>query len=300
MLRAQLTEEKRCYNHPHRVVKTACARCRTPFCDECLTTRTEEQFARIVARDERHPLPLFCDRCIEELEALGLVEAERRRPWWQRLRPTRADVQRSAVYVAVIAVVMVPMAIAVRNVASTTLTPEEVARFAIGLRGTFQTAEGTDFLSEPFGGRFIRASEPARPNYGHKSLIDTFANASVPGWRSADATLPQEMVFALPTPLAINKVILRPQPTEPEDTWVKEFEVLVSTTGPDEAFTPVGRWTLDPGQARAATDPDRPNPPRFEFPETNARWVMLRVLSNNGSADYTSLAEFEVYWNKRA
>ncbi|MDQ3702023.1 MAG: SUN domain-containing protein [Chloroflexota bacterium] len=299
MLRAQLTEAKRCYNHSHRVVLTACARCRIPFCDDCLTTRTEEQFARIVARDERQPLPLFCDRCIEELEALGVAEAERRRPWWQRLRPTRAALQRAAIYVAVIAVIMVPMAIAVRNVASTTLTPEEVARFAIGLRGTFQTAEGTDFLSEPFGGRFIRASAPARPNYGHQALIDTFANSTVPGWRSADAMLPQEMVFALPTPLAVSKVILRPQPTEPEETWVKEFEVLVSTTGPEGAFTSVGTWTLDPRQARAGTDLERPNPARFEFPETNARWVMLRVLSNNGSTDYTSLGEFEVYWNKR-
>ena len=299
MLRAYLSEEKRCYNHPNRVVGTSCARCRLPLCDECLTTHTEPVFARIVAADERRPPPSFCSRCVEELEAIGAAEAERHRPLHQRLRPTRAGLQRAAIYAAVLTVIMVPMAFAVRNVASTTLTPEEVARFAIGLRGSFQTVEGTNFLSDPFGGRFISASHPARPNYPHTRLIDTFANTAVPGWRSLEATVPQEMVFALPSQLAVSKVILRPQPNEPEGTWVKEFEVLVSTEGPDRGFTSVGKWTLDPVQARAGTDLERPNPPRFEFPETQARWVMLRVLSNNGSTDYTSLAEFEVYWNSK-
>ena len=83
-----------------------------------------------------------------------------------------------------------------------------------------------------------------------------------------DTTVPQEMVFALPNPLPLNKVILRPQPTDPEATWVREFEVLVSTEGPEQGFTSVGRWTLDPVQARAGTDLERPDPARFEFPET--------------------------------
>ncbi|MGH2356085.1 MAG: discoidin domain-containing protein [Chloroflexota bacterium] len=256
-------------------------------------------FAQVVAKDEKNPPPLFCDRCVAELEALSVVEAERHRPWWQRLRPTRAGLQRVAIYLAVIAVVMVPMAIAVRSVASTTLTPEEWARFAIGLRGTFQTAEGTDFLSQPFGGRFIRASVAARPNHPPSRLIDTFANETVPGWRSVDASVPQELVFALRTPLQINKVILRPQPTEPEATWVRDFEVLVSTESADAGFTSVGRWTLDPQQARAGVDLEHPNPPRFEFPEVSAKYVMLRVLSNNGSPDYISLGEIEVYWVER-
>jgi hypothetical protein len=264
-----------------------------------LTTRTEEIFARIVASDERNPPPLFCARCVEELEALGEVEAARRRPWWQRARPGRAGLRRAAIYAAVISVFLVPMAIAVRNVATTPLTPEEMARFLIAMRGTFQTAEGTDFLAEPFGGRFIRASHPAQSNNGPHRLLDTWANANVPAWRSADASLPQELVFALPEELAVNKVILRPHPTEPEATWVRDFEVLVSTSGPDRGFASVGRWTLDAEEARAGVDLEQPNPTRFEFPETQARWVMLRILANNGSQDYTSLGEFEVYWIKQ-
>ncbi|HEX2035324.1 MAG TPA: discoidin domain-containing protein [Chloroflexota bacterium] len=302
MLRAYLTEEKRCYGHPHRVVRTSCARCKTPFCDECLTTHTEGIFERVVAKDEKHPPPLFCERCVHELEALEAAEAERRRPWWQRLRPTRAGLQRAAIYLAVVAVIMVPMAFAVRNIASTTLTPEEIARFVVGMRGTFQTEEGTDFLQEPFGGRFISASHPARPNHGHERLIDTFFSVPVPGWRSADATLPQEIVFALPQPMPVNKVILRPQPNEPEDTWIKEFEVLVSTEGPNGHFTSLGRWTLDIPAARAgveAPEGQRLQPPRFEFEDAPARYVMLRVYSNHGSQEYTSLGEFEVYWVKR-
>ena len=90
MLRAHLTETKHCYLHPHRVVTTQCARCKTPYCDDCLETRDTGLFARIVAKDERNPAPLFCERCVDEVEALEAMEAERRRPLYQRVRPTRA------------------------------------------------------------------------------------------------------------------------------------------------------------------------------------------------------------------
>ena len=299
MLRAHLTDQKRCYDHPHRVVLTACARCKTPFCDECLATRTDGVFAAVVARDEKQPPPLFCRRCVEELEVLNQAEAARRRPLWQRLRPTRAALRRAAIYLAVISVLMVPMALAVRNMASTTLTPEEMARIKIGLLGTFETPEGTNFLSTVRGGTFIRGSAPARPDHDGKRLIDTYAAVEVPGWRSADASLPQDLVFSLPSTLPLNKAILRPQPTEPVETWVRDFELLVSTESADAGFTSIGRWTLDVEQARKSVDPQRPEPQRFEFPQVPARYVMLRVLSNNGSRDYTSLGELEVYWVRK-
>jgi hypothetical protein len=304
VLRALLTESKRCYDHPHRIVQTACARCRTPYCDECLTTRRDGLFARIVAQDERAPAPLFCERCVGEVEALQALEAERKRPLRQRLRPTRAGVHRAAVYVAVVAVLLVPMALLVRNLAATTLTPEELARFKIGLLGTFQTAEGTNFVSQVYGGSFLRASSPAQAGRDPSRLIDTWATPATPGWRSLDASVPQELVFALPRPLKVNKVILRPQPDEPPETWVKDFEVLVSSVSADGGFERVVAGSVDLQRARAAVDPDRPGEPasgaaRFEFPEAAARYVMLRVLSNHGSAAYVSLGEFEVYWVRK-
>ncbi len=299
MLRAYLTDQKRCYLHAHRTVTTACARCRTPYCDECLSTRTDGLFAQVVARDERHPPPLFCARCVEEVEALAALEAERKRPFWQRWRPTRAGLHRAAIYAAVITAVLVPIILVSRNLATTPLTPEEFARFKFGLMGGFQTQEGTNFLNTVYGGRFIRASAPSAPGRDPSRLIDTWANVEVPGWRSQDAQFPQELVFALPRQLLVNKVILLPHPLDPAETWVNEFEVLVSTQSAESGFTPVLRGALSLEQGRAVLERDSARWPRFEFPETSASYVMLRVLSNHGSAEYTSLAEFEVYWVKK-
>ncbi len=299
MLRAYLTETKRCYLHAHRTVHTLCARCKTPYCDECLTTRTDGVFADVVARDEKRPAPSFCARCVEELEALELVAALRRRPWWQRLRPSRAALNRAAIYLAVAAVIAVPLTFAARSMANTPISPDELARIKIGLVGGFQSVEGTNFASNVYGGRFIRASAPSGPNHDPSRLIDTWVTPDVPGWHSQDATLPQELVFQLPAVLKANKVILRPQPNEPPETWVKDFEVLVSTQSATEGFTSVARGSLSIEQARLAMDPTAPDQPRFEFPDVNARFVMLRLLSNQGSRDYTSLGEFEVYWQKK-
>jgi hypothetical protein len=291
-----LADQKPCYNHPHRLVRTSCARCRTALCEECLTRRTDDVFARVVATDEKRPQPLFCARCVEELEALAAAEAYKRRPLYQRLRPTQAGVSRVAIYLVVVAVILVPLGLLVRNMAATVLTPEELARMKFGLVGTFQTPEGTDFLSQVYGGSFIHASRPSQPDHDPSRLIDTWATERLPGWRSKDASFPQEMIFALPRPLAINKVILRAHPAEPERTWVRDFEVLVSTQSADAGFAPVTRGTLDVQRARAALEPDARTLQRFEFGDTNAHWVMLRVLSNQGDDGYTSLGEFEVYW----
>ena len=299
MLRAYLVEEKRCYNHPHRLVRTSCARCKTAYCDECLHTRTDGVFGRLVAKDEKRPSPLFCERCTAEMETIAAAEALRRRPLWQRLRPTRAQLRRAAAYVAVIAVLMVPLAIAVKWMAGTTLTSEDYARIKTGLLGTFQSPEGTNFLSQVYGGRFVRASAASRAEHDPGRLIDTWNTADVPGWRSQDTTVPQELVFTLPYPLRVNKVILRPHPEEAPETWVREFEVLTSPDSAERGFVTAVRGMLSIEAGRIAADLDRADPPRFEFPEQAAQYIMLRVLSNQGSHDYVSLGELQIYWVKK-
>jgi hypothetical protein len=310
VLRAHLSDEKRCYLHPHRVVQTACARCKTPYCDECLEKRDDGLFARIVAHDEKHPPPLFCARCIGEVGALAEIQESRKLR--HRLRPTRAGLHRAAIWLAVLSVILVPMTIAVRGLAETTLTPEELGRIRLALSGGFQTPDGIDLLSQPFGGAYIRASVPARPDHQPSRLIDTWASEEVPGWRSAEARFPQELVFQLPQRLKITSVVLRPQPAEPFATWVQDFELLVSEESPDAGFRPVARGTLP----AVAPSPPAGGTPRaaatvgqgatglggaepglkVDFEEVGARYVMLRVLSNHGSQDYVSLGEIEVYW----
>ncbi len=244
MLRAYLTDAKRCYIHAHRTVRTQCARCKTPYCDECLETRTGGVFARVVEQDEKHPEPLFCARCVEELEILQAQDEFRHRPLWQRLIPSEAAVRRAAIYTVVAALILVPLGFAARSVASTTLSPEELARFKIGSAGGFQSVEGTNFLNTVYGAKFIRATAASQPEHQPSRLIDTWTASEVPAWRSQDATLPVDLVFELPNTLKVNKLILRPHPDEPPATWVKDFELLVSTKSASDGFQSVVRRSL--------------------------------------------------------
>lgn len=297
MLRPLLSDAKRCYLHPHRLVKTTCARCKTAYCEECLEQRDTGLFAKIVQADERQPAPLFCARCIAEVEALEQMEAWRHRPLWQRLIPTRAALNRAAIYVAVIAVIMVPMSFAVRSLAATTLSPEELARIKQGIRGGFWTADGINLVSQVYGGNFIRASAPSQPGHDPAHLIDTWKTAAVPGWRSADATFPQSLVFQLPQQVRINSVILRPQPEEPDATAVKDFAVYVSTSPDDASFHEAVAGQLPPPSRIAPGPEGEAGGVRFDFPDQVTKYVLLQVRSNYGSADYTSLGELEVYWS---
>jgi hypothetical protein len=283
VLRAHLTETKHCYLHPHRVVKTACARCKTPYCDECLETRDTGLFARIVAKDERNPPPLFCERCVDEVEALEAIEAERKRPLHQRLRPTRDGLRRAAIWAAVITAVSVPMFFAVRSMAETTITPEELARIRTGLFGGFLSPAGVSLLSDTYGGRFIRASAPSQPGHEPARLIDSWARADIPGWRSANASLPIDLVFQFQQLTRFNTLVLKPHPSEPPETGVKDFELLVSEDA-ESGFTRVTSGTMRPGT-------------ELSVPlggDVTTRNVMLRITSTQGSAPYVSLAEIEV------
>ena len=124
----------------------------------------------------------------------------------------------------------------------------------------------------------------AEEGYPEKRLIDEYVGPGFPGWRSADATLPQEVVVEPGQPTRIEKVILTQQPTEPPETFVREFEVQVATASPEGPWRTIGRWTLD----------QRLDPQRFVFDAAEARYVKLRVLSNYGGP-YASLGEFDAY-----
>jgi len=298
VLRAHLSEAKFCYTHPHRAVLTACARCKTPYCAECIETRDTGLYAKIVAKDERKPVPLFCDRCIEEIDALEAMQAYKRRPLRQKLRPTRAGFQRVAIWMAVIAVLMVPMSIAVRSMAETTLTPEELHRIRLGLTGGFLTPDGINLVTDAFGGRFVRASAPSPTDHQPTRLIDGWAAVDVPSWRSADTQLPVDLVFSLRERTTINNVILRPHPSEPPAARVRDFEVLVSLDAPDSGFTSVYAGALPSSIERPPEAAGSEADPKFRFPDAAARYIMLRVHSTHGAGPYASLAEFEVYWTR--
>ena len=265
MLKAYSDSRNRCYIHPHRVAELKCARCKTGLCAEC-----SREY-----RGER-----LCERCVSELkliEASKLTFSDRVRLFFRSLRNT-------LITIAVIAVVCGGVFYLFRGLMNQPITPEELARFRYAAAGSFQTPEGINVNSTVLGAKVVSFSSQ-RPGYEASHLINEYAGPEYPGWRSANATFPQNIVVEHQNAAVIQKVILTQQPNEPRSTWVKTFEIDVSTKGPNQGFKKVGEWTLK----------QKSGPQIFTFPPVPSKWIRLRILSNDGSTTYTSLAEFDAY-----
>jgi hypothetical protein len=112
------------------------------------------------------------------------------------------------------------------------------------------------------------------------------------GWCSRDSQLPQEIVFAFndERPRLIGKIVVDPVTADPAwlRRWAKNFDILVSNTTPDGAYNLIDSYELAGAYL--------PNGQGFEFAHpVEARYVKLRITSNQGSDKFTELGEFEVY-----
>jgi hypothetical protein len=265
VLKAYSESRNHCYLHPHRLADVKCERCKVGLCTECTH---EYQGQRL------------CEHCAEEL---ALIEAS---------KPTRADRIRAffrslrnlVITIAAVVAVCAAVFFVFRGFFNQPITPEEMARFRYAAAGTFQTPDGINANSTVLGATVVSYTSQ-RPGFEASHLINEYAGPDYPGWRSANATFPQAVVVAHQQTAAISKVVLTQQPDEPKDTWVKTFAVDVSTSSPTSGWHQVGEWTLQPVTG----------PQRFTFPVAPSKWIRLRVLSNYGSPDYTSLGEFDAY-----
>jgi Mg-chelatase subunit ChlD len=99
-------------------------------------------------------------------------------------------------------------------------------------------------------------------------------------WRSADAYLPQEFVFAVRDDRAalIDRLVLSSAAAAP--TMPKLVSVSTSLTSPTDGYDEVGRFTLKEQAGDQAIPVGR-----------RARFVKLRILENYGSTLLTSLGE---------
>ena len=265
MLKAYANARERCYIHPHRPAEVKCERCKVGLCDECLR--------------EYQGLKL-CERCASELmlvEASKLTFGDRVRLFFQSLRNT-------LIAIAVLGVICGGVFYAFHNLLNQPITPEELARFRYAASGSFQTPEGVNVNSTVLGAQLVSFTSQQK-GYEASHLINEYAGPDYPGWRSSAATFPQDFVVAQQNLSAIQKVIFTQQSGEPTDTMAKNVEIDVSTTGPDRGFVKVGEWQLL----------QTTGPQRFVFPATKEKWIRLRILSNYGSQQYTSLAEFDAY-----
>lgn len=256
---------KRCYNHPHRETSLVCDRCKTTFCDECLTKQDGA---------------LLCSSCLRELEdakAARLTLKQRAILWLQSFG-------RGLIIAGVLLGVLAGIFFAFRGYLDRPISPEELARFRYAVAGTFETEEGINVSSTVLGGKVVDWTSAAE-GYPAKQLINEYTGPGAPPWRSANAAFPQEIVVEFQDPSTVEKVNLANNADEPPETYVKDFEVLVSAEGSNRGFVSVGRFRMEQTSELQ----------RFHFTPTVARQIKLRILSNYGSQDYTSLDEFNTY-----
>jgi hypothetical protein len=270
MLRASINQRFRCANHPHRIGERACARCKIRYCAECFPDQATDR---------------LCDICAQELADIDL---ELHPPFEERVRRFVTSVRNLLIGLAIMGVLAIPGYFVVRDLVTTQITPEEWARFKYAAGGTFETPEGTMVFTTVLGGRIAMATSESPPNEARR-LIDEYWGDGFVGWRSTDASFPQEIVVQAGNPARFDKVLFAHDPMSPPETWAREVEVLASMVSPTDGFRSVGRYRLE----------QTLEPQRFEFASTDGQWFKLRILSNYGSTEYTSLHEFNGFISPR-
>jgi hypothetical protein len=122
------------------------------------------------------------------------------------------------------------------------------------------------------------------PGVNPQSLFDGLVGERAPAWRTAAGTVQAELRFPVSEEAQIAQVVFAHTSAMPPESWAREVEVWIART-PDVAGEPdlLGRWSL------ARSTGQQPFP--VDAPVTAAR-ARLRVLSNHGSTEFTSLAEF--------
>ncbi len=266
MIRANLEARHQCHLHPHRPATEYCQRCRRPLCDEC--------------KHQYGDLDVICETCRNELEMADQMRLTPR----ERVLQSLISLRNTIIGIVVFAGLFGGGFFILRDNLDIELTPEELARFRYAMTGNFTTEEGINATTTVLGAVVVNATSE-RTDHDAGRLIDEYHGPNFEGWRSADVSFPQEIVVQLTDRLTPDKVILSNHPTEPVDSYVKDFEVLLSTESPDGPWQSVGRWTAE----------QRPEIQRFTFETAPASFAMLRVLSNYGNREFTSLTSFELY-----
>lgn len=167
----------KCYNHPHRLASGRCGRCAIQYCEECLVQIDGQS---------------LCPSCRRELQTARQLEEEAQVPLGERIR---RSLVRATIWIAVIGIIIGGAWFVGTKFLSRPLTEEEMNR----IRDAFEMQMGDiNWLSAHRGGQVVRVSSQ-QPGYEASLLLDRLVGEQFKGWRSASATFPQEIVFAMPT-----------------------------------------------------------------------------------------------------
>lgn len=265
MVRAAADARNRCYVHPHREAEVKCERCRAPLCADCVQTLGGQN---------------LCGRCVEEL---AFIESSKP-TFAQRVREFFTSLRNGVIFAAVLVAILGGLFLVFRPLLDKPITPEEMARFRYAAAGGFQTPEGINVNSTVLGAKVVSFTSQ-RAQFEAFHLINEYVGDAYPGWRSESAAFPQDIVVQVSQASGVSKVILSQQPGEPAETDARLVEVDASPQSATGGWVTLGRWELK----------DTLGPQKFTFEPASAKYLRLRILSNYGSHDYTSLAEFDAY-----
>ena len=122
------------------------------------------------------------------------------------------------------------------------------------------------------------------PGVSPQSLTDGLVGERAPAWRTPAGLVQAELRFPVSEEASVGQVVFAHTTVLPEESWAREVEVWVARTA-DAQGEPdlLGRWTLNRTTGQQVF--------RLESAAPAAR-ARLRVLSNHGSREFTSLAEF--------
>ena len=235
---------------------------------------------------------LLCASCFRSAPEREEREARQRHPVYRRLDALREH-RASAIAGGVIAIVLLLLGI---SSGAQLLSPAYRAQVG-GAVAAVQRAAPPAAQSGQSGGAAAQGRVPtlidrpccgqgalaeAIPGSDGAALIDGVVGPTAPVWRSPPGFATADIRLRVRDATTAGRVLLALSTTAPRETWAKDVEVWISLSPDGAQAVLVGRWTL-----AATTEPQE-----FGFASTPVAHVRLRILSNYGSAEYTSLSEF--------
>ncbi|MGH2356288.1 MAG: hypothetical protein ACRDJN_32180 [Chloroflexota bacterium] len=267
-----------CATHPHRAAVDHCDECWRSFCRECLV---------------RGGPQLRCRECWTMAPVRAAAAARKRRITYRlhvAMRENRASLIAGSIITTVLLTLGVSSMAGILDPSARAQMAEPVARVvavrrARGGGGEVTTSGSLTPLPGPTRIPTLLRSASAPPGL---EGTDIFAlrdgragdNASV--WRSPDGRVAVDLRVTTGELVLAGRVLFAHSEAAPAETWARDVEVWIAPQLDAAENVRIGRWTLEPTTA----------PQEFAFSRSLVRSVRLRILSNFGSAEYTSLAEF--------
>jgi F5/8 type C domain-containing protein len=124
----------------------------------------------------------------------------------------------------------------------------------------------------------------------HQAIFSAAPSEIVAGdpgkvWASSDGNFPQEFVLELPAEAIISHVVFNNPPHQDAKRSSKDVEISVSTQHASFGFEVAAKAVLQQGAIGQGIELK---------PARQARWIKIRILSNYGSPDRTSLGMLQV------